>query len=110
MNLPRPFSHVIFDLDGVLLDTEPLYTKAIADVAAQYGKTYDWSVKSQCIGRGTVEAAQTIIDLLGLPLAPRELIAARDRTLLDLLARAQPMPGAAGRGFPGGHGGGPRLS
>jgi len=107
MNLPRPFSHVIFDLDGVLLDTEPLYTKAIADVAAQYGKTYDWSVKSQCIGRGTVEAAQTIIDLLGLPLAPRELIAARDRTLLDLLARAQPMPGAvaftralAARGVP----------
>jgi len=107
VNSIRPFSHVIFDLDGVLLDTEPLYTKAIADVAAQYGKTYDWSIKSQCIGRGTVEAAQTIVDLLELPLTPRELVAERDRMLLDLLAKAQPMPGAvaftsalAARGVP----------
>ena len=90
----RPFRHVIFDLDGVLLDTEPLYTKAIADVAAQYGKVYDWSIKSQCIGRGTLEAAQTIVDMLGLPLGPRALVEARDRTLLGLLAKASPMPGA----------------
>lgn len=88
------FSHVIFDLDGVLLDTEPLYTKAIAAVAAQYGKTYDWSIKSQCIGRGTLEAAQVIVDMLGLPLAPRALVEERDRTLLELLAKADAMPGA----------------
>ena len=105
--LPRPFTHVIFDLDGVLLDTEPLYTRAIADVAARYGKTYDWSVKSQCIGRGTVEAAQIIVDMLGLPLGPRELVEERDRTLLDRLAKADAMPGAeaftralAARGVP----------
>jgi len=93
--LPRPISHVIFDLDGVLLDTEPLYTRAIAGVAAQYGKTYDWSIKSQCIGRGTLEAAQVIVDMLGLPLAPRALVEERDRTLLELLANAEAMPGAA---------------
>ena len=105
--LPQTFTHVIFDLDGVLLDTEPLYTKAIASVAAQYGKTYDWSIKSQCIGRGTLEAAQVIVDMLGLPLAPRALVEERDRTLLALLANADAMPGAeeftralAARGIP----------
>lgn len=107
VNLPRPFTHVIFDLDGVLLDTEPLYTKAIAGVAARYGKTYDWSIKSQCIGRGTLEAAQVIVDMLGLPLAPLALVEERDRTLLGLLANADAMPGApaftkalAARGLP----------
>jgi len=107
VSVPRPFTHVIFDLDGVLLDTEPLYTKAIAAVAAQYGKTYDWSIKSQCIGRGTLEAAQVIVEALGLPLEARALVEERDRTLLDLLANADAMPGAeeftralAARGVP----------
>jgi pseudouridine-5'-monophosphatase len=107
VKLPRPIRNVIFDLDGVLLDTEPLYTKAIAEVAARHGKLYDWSIKSQCIGRGTLEAARVITDGLGLPLSPEELVRQRDLTLLDLLAKAAPMPGAqaftralAARGVP----------
>ena len=103
----HPVRFAIFDLDGVLLDTEPLYTRAIAEVAAVHGKVYDWSTKSQCIGRGTLEAARVIVDALGLPLGPEELVRARDRTLLPLLAKAAPMPGAvaftaalAARGVP----------
>jgi len=107
VRLLRPARFAIFDLDGVLLDTEPLYTRAIAEVAAVHGKVYDWSIKSQCIGRGTLEAARVIVDALALPLAPEELVRARDLTLLDLLARAPAMPGAvaftealAARGVP----------
>jgi pseudouridine-5'-monophosphatase len=92
--LTRPIQNVIFDLDGVLLDTEPLYTKAIAEVAARYGKVYDWSIKSQCIGRGTLEAARVITEGLQLPLSPEALVRERDGTLLALLANADPMPGA----------------
>jgi pseudouridine-5'-monophosphatase len=107
MSLKPPIAAVIFDLDGVLLDTEPLYLQAIAEVAARYGKVYDWSVKSQCIGRGTVEAAQVIIDALTLPLAPRELVHERDLILIPMLRQVAPMPGAvaftralAARGIP----------
>ena len=107
MPLQKPIAGVIFDLDGVLLDTEPLYLAAIAEVAARYGKVYDWSVKSQCIGRGTVEAAQVIIDALDLPLSPRALVHERDLILVPLLRTVAPMPGAvvftralAARGVP----------
>lgn len=31
---------IIFDLDGLLLDTEPLYQKAIQAVCTEYGKEY----------------------------------------------------------------------
>ena len=45
MKLTRRSRFAIFDLDGVLLDTEPLYTNATAQVAARYCKVYDRSVK-----------------------------------------------------------------
>jgi pseudouridine-5'-monophosphatase len=92
--LRRPFRSVIFDLDGVLLDTEPLYTRAIAQIAARFGKVYDWSVKAECIGRGTLEAAATIVEALALPMSPAELVEARDLLLNDLFASAPAMPGA----------------
>ncbi len=105
--LPRPVRHVIFDLDGVLLDTEPLYTQAIAAVAGRFGKRYDWTIKSQCIGRGTMEAARIIVDALALPLSPGELVSERDQTLVPLMATAAALPGArelaqalAARGVP----------
>lgn len=94
MSLARQVRQVIFDLDGVLLDTEPLYTQATAAVAARFGKRYDWSVKSECIGRGTFEAAAIIIQALQLPLAPAELVRERDQVLVGLLATAVPLPGA----------------
>jgi pseudouridine-5'-monophosphatase len=94
VNLRRAARHVIFDLDGVLLDTEPLYTRATAAVAARFGKTYDWSIKGQCIGRGTLEAARVIVDALALPLEPAELVRQRDLILVELLASAPAIPGA----------------
>jgi pseudouridine-5'-monophosphatase len=94
MTLTRPPRYAIFDLDGVLLDTEPLYTEATAQVAARFGKVYDWSVKRDCIGRGTLEAARTIVAALGLPLSPEALVHERDRVLGELVARAPAIRGA----------------
>src|SRR5580765_8530388 len=94
MQLARRPRCAIFDLDGVLLDTEPLYTDATAQVAARFGKIYDWSVKRDCIGRGTLDAARIIIDALALPLSPEALVDERDRVLIALLARAPAIAGA----------------
>jgi pseudouridine-5'-monophosphatase len=107
MKLTRPPACAIFDLDGVLLDTEPLYTQATGAVAARFGKVYDWSVKRECIGRGTLEAARIIVEALGLPLSPEALVHERERLLTALVARAPAIAGAeaftralAGRGVP----------
>ena len=36
----RQITHVIFDFDGILVDTERLYTKANEQILCQYGKTF----------------------------------------------------------------------
>jgi pseudouridine-5'-monophosphatase len=67
---------------------------ATAQVAARFGKIYDWSIKGDCIGRGKLEAARIIVDALALPLSPAALVQERDRILVDLVARAPAMRGA----------------
>jgi HAD superfamily hydrolase (TIGR01509 family) len=87
-------THVIFDLDGVLLDTEKFYTAATQDILKPYGLSLDWDTKSRMIGRDVRVAAQILIDALQLPLSVTEYVEQRDRRLREYFPHAQAMPGA----------------
>jgi len=87
-------THVIYDLDGLLLDTERFYTEATRDIARRYGKTFDWSVKSLVIGKRALDSATILTQLLGLPLSPVEYLSERNEVLSRLLLQAEPQPGA----------------
>ena len=43
----RPVSHVMFDMDGVILDTEPLYSACAVEVARRHGsqEPLTWDIK-----------------------------------------------------------------
>jgi pseudouridine 5'-phosphatase len=90
--LPRA---VIFDLDGVLLDTEPLYTQALSSLVAQFGKQYTWELKSRTMGTHPRSSARLVIDTLGLPIDIEEYLRLREERLCLLFAAAPAMPGAA---------------
>jgi pseudouridine-5'-monophosphatase len=92
--LPRPATHVIFDMDGVLLDTERLYTEATQLIVGRYGKTFDWSVKGNMIGRPALDAARYLVDALDLPIKPEDYLAERSVIFEELMPTAEPMPGA----------------
>ena len=79
MNL-TDYSHLIFDLDGVLLDTEKLYTEATQSVVGQYGKTFDWSLKSLMMGRHEQEAAELLVKTLELQITAEEYRRVRRQT------------------------------
>lgn len=93
MNL-SDFSHVIFDLDGVLLDTEKLYTEATQRVVGQYGKHFEWSLKSAMMGRNELEAAQLLVRTLELPITAEEYLRAQLPIAEGLFVSACELPGA----------------
>ena len=91
--LPRP-QCVLFDLDGTLLDTEPLYTEAAQAVVGRYGKVYDWTIKKHVVGGQAQAGAAYTIAQLDLPLTVEQYLSARDSVLYELFANVPTMPGA----------------
>ncbi|MBI2298125.1 MAG: HAD family phosphatase [Armatimonadetes bacterium] len=51
-----PAAALIFDMDGLLLDTEVLYVKATRAVVEPYGHTVDMQVYADWVGREVTEA------------------------------------------------------
>jgi len=88
------YSHIIFDLDGVLLDTEKLYTEATQAVVSEYGKTFDWALKSRMMGRHELDAAQLLVETLELPITAQEYLHRQLPIAEALFRSAAELPGA----------------
>ena len=87
-------THVLYDMDGLLLDTEPFYTEVTQAIAGRYGHTFDWSLKSRMIGKQALESARILVDALRLPITPEAYLRERETMLTDLFPKAQARPGA----------------
>uniref|UniRef100_A0A0A1WZV0 Probable pseudouridine-5'-monophosphatase n=1 Tax=Zeugodacus cucurbitae TaxID=28588 RepID=A0A0A1WZV0_ZEUCU len=86
-------THCIFDMDGLLLDTEKLYSQATQEILDPYGKTYTWDVKVSVMGLQTQQVAEAIVDAYKLPISWEEYAQKqRDRTEI-LMTEAELMPG-----------------
>lgn len=97
MSACRPLkrvTHVIFDMDGVLLDTEILYTKATQNILDKYEKTFTWDVKTQMMGLHGSEMAKRIVDIYELPLTPEEYYRQAMEQYKIIMPECQLMPGA----------------
>src|SRR5215210_8561698 len=68
---PMPIAHVIFDCDGVLVDSEPLSNRILAEELTAIGlpTTLEESVRD-FMGRSWASGVKLIEERLGHPLAP----------------------------------------
>jgi len=95
-------THVCFDMDGLLLDTEACYTiaqqKVLDEIEAGLGKAFTWDLKSKMMGRTSLAAGQVLVDALDLEkkynIGAAEFVKRREEALATLLPDAGAMPGA----------------
>ncbi|KAL6748284.1 HAD-like domain-containing protein [Haematococcus lacustris] len=104
-----PVTHVIFDMDGLLLDTESLYSVAQQQILNRYNKQFTWELKTKMMGRKALEAMEVLVADLELQdqVTAEQLLKERTVVLDQLFADAALMPGAerlvrhlAGHGIP----------
>ncbi len=89
-----PITHIIYDVDGLLLDTERFYTEVTQSIVAPYGKSFDWSYKRHMIGRAALDSARYLVEALDLPITPQEYLQQREALLQERFPEAEPLPGA----------------
>ena len=85
-------SCLIYDMDGLLLDTEGIYTEVTQQIVGEYGKVFDWSVKEKIIGRRSIQAAEIIVESLDLPISPQDYLDSRKDVLLEKFKILRPYP------------------
>ena len=99
---------VIFDLDGVLMDSEWLAFLAWREVAEAHGARLEDAAFPGIIGRSDISSAEYVMEQTGLSLDIEKYVDWTWKRLLEMLAeRIEPLPGAqrlvtslAGRGLP----------
>jgi pseudouridine-5'-monophosphatase len=87
-------TRVLFDMDGVLLDTERLYTQATQAIVGRYGKFFGPDLKRETMGRDAHVSARIILERLGVPLSAVEFLAERGPILEELVLQCRAMVGA----------------
>merc|ERR1712059_203413 len=88
-----PVSHVIFDMDGLLLNTQEMYSKVGASILAKHGKSSDWEFKMKVIGRKAEEVADMVVEHYQLPYTGEEYLALHEAELHHLFPTCDLLPG-----------------
>lgn len=87
----------IFDVDGLLIDSEDLLTTAINTILSKYSYSHPqltWSIKTQLQGRTLPESARLVIDWAGLPLTVDDFRAELFVLQQELFRKTTLLPGA----------------
>src|SRR5436309_5412961 len=70
---PRVIAAVIFDLDGVLIDSEHLWDEARRELVRERGGTWRSDATRAMMGMSSLEWSRYMHDELGVDLAPEEI-------------------------------------
>src|SRR5262245_5275910 len=88
---------IIFDMDGVLVDSEPLGFEAMRRVMARQGVAYTHADNDEFVGRTTLEECQILTARHHLATDPRELTSEYVDLLVGLIRQQpRPLPGVPG--------------
>ena len=93
--MAAPFQAVVFDNDGLLLDTEEAWSRAEITLFERHGSVFTEGHKRSLIGSARVTAAAKLEHMLDLPGRGEELMdELHDLVMEEALAGVSPRPGA----------------
>jgi len=84
--IPQPFRAVIFDLDGVLADSEPWWNEIDATLLAEYGVTYRGEYHRNVLGVSYRLAVEFYKKEFGLSVPTHEMMRRRGEIATDFFA------------------------
>jgi pseudouridine-5'-monophosphatase len=90
----NPVEFALFDVDGLLLDTEIIYTEVTQQIVNRFGKTFDWSIKANMLGRAAIDSARYLVEALDLPIPAEQYLDERNSLLRERFAGSGELPGA----------------
>ncbi len=86
---------VVFDLDGVIVDSEQVWDEVREEYTREVGGTYPESAARDMMGMSSHEWSRYMADALGVPGTPEEINAAIVERMLARYGKAPPLiPGA----------------
>jgi HAD superfamily hydrolase (TIGR01509 family) len=85
---------VVFDLDGLMFDTEALFFRACSEVLEARGKRFTAEIMRSLIGRRAVEVAGWLKELAGVDEPPEAILAeVKERFAAEVDTAVHPTPG-----------------
>jgi pseudouridine-5'-monophosphatase len=91
---PPPIKAALFDMDGLLIDSEDIYTLCTNQLLTKYGRpTLPWSIKAQLQGRPGPQAGAIFHAWANLPITPEEYMKENTELQKELFPNTQPLPG-----------------
>ncbi|MDD8025759.1 MAG: HAD family phosphatase [Acidobacteriota bacterium] len=91
MKFPRA---LVFDMDGLMIDSERLYVAAEREIAASFGRTVSDETLGKMMGRKPVESLEIYVREAGLPISAEEAFEIRSGIMRRKLGEdLRPMPG-----------------
>ncbi|KAL2794933.1 HAD-like domain-containing protein [Aspergillus keveii] len=89
-----PVRACLFDMDGLLIDSEDKYTDITNSILAKYGKgKLPWEIKAQLQGRPQPDAARIFHNWAQLPISNEEYMAQVSAQQAQIFPESQPLPG-----------------
>lgn len=75
---------IIFDMDGVIIDSEPLWEKAEIELINQHGKTYSNLYRKNIIGLNQKDSVSLLKKTFNLHASLEDIVEQRKEILIDL--------------------------
>ncbi len=90
----RAVDAVIFDMDGLMIDSESIYWAVGRRIARGYGKEVSDETLGRMMGRSPLNSVELFIRELGIDADARQLLRTREDEMFELMSRGvEPMPG-----------------